>query len=118
MTSESLTTDFLSNHGYLRKYETLFGFTGTLGSKSVRDMLKEVYEIKLVNLPRTRKNQFTEFEPLIVNNQEWIKEIVNEVHCEAFLKRRGVLVICETIANASIICQNIKKYQTTSTPYN
>ena len=52
MTSETFTTNFLSNMGYFNRYgSNLFGFTGTLGSKKAKEALWNVYYVDFVNIP-------------------------------------------------------------------
>ena len=40
--SETLTTNFLSNVGFINSYDKIIGLTGTLGSEKDREFLKEV----------------------------------------------------------------------------
>jgi len=44
VTSESLTTNYLSNVGFFKRYnENILGLTGTLGSEKARELLNSVY---------------------------------------------------------------------------
>ena len=48
MTSETLTTNFLSNFGYFKRYGThLYGLTGTLGSERARQVLSDIYKVDI-----------------------------------------------------------------------
>ena len=52
MTSETFTTNFLSNMGFFKRYgSNLFGLTGTLGSEKAKQVLSDVYNVDLVNIP-------------------------------------------------------------------
>ena len=42
MNCETLTTNFLSNIGFIKSYEHVYGLTGTLGSANARNVLQEV----------------------------------------------------------------------------
>ncbi|CAF4218279.1 unnamed protein product, partial [Rotaria magnacalcarata] len=52
MTSETFTTNFLSNRGYFTRYgSNLFGLTGTLGSEKTKQVLVDAYKVDLVMIP-------------------------------------------------------------------
>jgi len=109
MTCETLTTNFLSNIGFINRYEQIYGLTGTLGSNTARDVLTQVYNVELINIPQRRKKQFLEFEQIIVQGEaNWIREITSTVTVE-IQKDRGILVICETIEHANRISEMLKK---------
>ena len=46
ITTEGLTSNFMSNLAHFGKYKSLYGLTGTLGSKESRKFLKETYEVE------------------------------------------------------------------------
>ncbi len=101
MTCETLTTNFLSNMGYMSKYQNIYGLTGTLGSGTARNVLKDVYNVDLINIPPKREKQFMELHSVIKDNEsEWLDEIVCTVQLEA-QKNRGILLICQTIEHAN-----------------
>ena len=101
MTPETLITNFLSNKAYFAKYSNkVYGLTGTLGSETTKNMLKEVYGVDFVTIPRYKNRQFQETESILSNSKpEWQKSITESVLKEA-KNERGVLIICETIGNA------------------
>ena len=112
MTCESLTTNFLSNVGFINSYGRIYGMTGTLGSKHARSILKEVYNLELINIPQQRKKQYLEY-PTIISETEsnWMQDICSAALLE-IEKERGVLIICETIDQANVISNLIKsKYR-------
>lgn len=109
MTCETLTTNFLSNLGFMKKYSLLYGLTGTLGSAKARDVLRDVYNVELINIPQRRQKQYLELEPVVANGQlRWLKAISENIVMEA-KKDRGTLVICETIEHANRISSMLKK---------
>jgi preprotein translocase subunit SecA len=65
MTCETLTTNFLSNIGFIKSYEHVYGLTGTLGSTYARNILQEV-------------NAYTHqmFYPICPRSQNDIKKII------------------------------------------
>ncbi|CAF4301850.1 unnamed protein product, partial [Rotaria sp. Silwood2] len=98
MTSETFTTNFLSNIGYFKKYgSNLCGLTGTLGSEKARQVLENVYNVDLVFIPSSRQKQHLSLPDIIVANEtEWLKEICDSAINESN-KEKGTLIICETI---------------------
>lgn len=108
MTCETFTTNFLSNIGFIRGFAQVYGLTGTLGSSKARDVLKEVYEIDLVDIPPLRKKQYIEFLPQLSPNEiKWVKDVCSAALIET-KKYRGVLIICETIHQANVFCDKLK----------
>jgi preprotein translocase subunit SecA len=110
MTSESFTTNFLSNMGYFKRYgSNLFGLTGTLGSEKAKEVLSKTYNVDFVRIPNLRKKQYLELNPIVAINQEkWIDEICSSAKNEAN-KERGILIICETIESAQKISVRLKE---------
>ncbi len=109
MTPETLTTNFLSNIGFVTKYNQVYGLSGTLGSEAARKVLKDVYNVELVNIPQRRKRQFMRLKTTIVAKNEtlWLSEILSSIQLE-IRKDRGILVICETIEQAYQISRKLK----------
>uniref|UniRef100_A0A914VT58 Chloroplast protein-transporting ATPase n=1 Tax=Plectus sambesii TaxID=2011161 RepID=A0A914VT58_9BILA len=95
---QSLKAVFISNVSYFKEYMNLYGLTGTLGSQSESDLLKNIYKVDFVTIPTARKKQFTEEKPkLCVTKNEWMKCIVDEARRFTKEEQRSVLIICETI---------------------
>ncbi|XP_047737962.1 uncharacterized protein LOC125178388 [Hyalella azteca] len=108
MTSETLITNFLSNVGLVHKYEHVCGLTGTLGSKAARKLLKSVYSVQLLNIPEKRKKLFLQLESIVVEDEDsWMEEIAANIVLES-KKKRGILVVCETIESAVQVSDLVK----------
>ena len=108
MTSETFTTNFLSNIGFINNYKNIYGLTGTLGSDKAKRVLREVYNVELVNIPPTRRKQYLELEPIVVANEvQWLETICSTVLIET-KKNRGILIICENIAHANRLGELLK----------
>ena len=109
MTSETFTTNFLSNVGYFKdSFEKIYGLTGTLGSCKAREVLETIYQVDLVNIPQLRTKQFLELPAILVENErDWLDQIYLSAMIEA-KKMRSTLIICETIAHANRIAEKIK----------
>jgi hypothetical protein len=86
MTSETFTTNFLSNMGYFKRYgSNIFGLTGTLGSKEAKEVLSKVYKVDLINIPNLRQKQYLELPTVITANQfKWVNEICSSAINEAY----------------------------------
>jgi hypothetical protein len=109
MTSETFTTNFLSNMGYFKRYgSNLFGLTGTLGSEKAKEVLSEVYNVDLINIPSLRLKQYLELSTVVAANEtKWLNEICSSAINEAN-KERGTLIICETIEHTKLIADKLK----------
>lgn len=57
---ENLKAVFMSNRAFFRLYEkSIFGLTGTLGSKKEKNSLKKLYGVDYVNIPSFRPKRFS-----------------------------------------------------------
>ncbi|CAF3951395.1 unnamed protein product, partial [Rotaria sordida] len=110
MTSETFTTNFLSNKAYFTRYgPNLFGLTGTLGSEKAKDVLTEVYAVDLAIIPSLREKQYLSLPDIVATNEvDWLNKI-----CDCALielnKGRGTLIICETIENCEILVERLRQ---------
>lgn len=105
LTSESLTSSFISNIGYIKKYQRIFGLSGTLGSLAEQDLLGSAYSIKFAKVPTYRVKKFHELPLLAAHDLSSRVAIEASIMCE---EGRAVLVICETIRGLKNIEQMIK----------
>jgi preprotein translocase subunit SecA len=69
-TPETLITNFLSNKAYFSRYENrIFGLTGTLGSTRAKELLRKVYKVEFITVPRYKHRSFVEENSQIKENQ-------------------------------------------------
>ena len=110
MTSETFTTNFLSNMGYFKRYGgNLFGLTGTLGSDKAKEVLSDVYKLDLITVPSLRQKQYLELPTVVAANEpQWLNEICTSAINEGN-KERGTLIICETIEHTKIIAEKLRE---------
>tara|TARA_B110000503_G_scaffold116771_1_gene176168 strand:+ start:6160 stop:13401 length:7242 start_codon:yes stop_codon:yes gene_type:complete len=110
ITAKSDTTSFISNMTYFRLYgDNISGLTGTLGSNNSRKILQDVYNLDCAFIPTYKAKQFTEYQPILVENKEQhLKEVVNSTK-QFIQNNRSVLVICKTISDVDILEQALKK---------
>ncbi len=107
ITPLTLKAVFVSNISYIQHYKILSGLTGTLGSETEREFLKEVYNSSFLIIPTAFPKQFNISKAKILNsNEDWLKEIRNEV--ALMLKSRSVVVFCETINDVRLVGKMIK----------
>ena len=107
ITSETLTTNFLSNIGFITAYEKVFGLTGTLGSKKAREILESVYKVNTVNIPQLRKKQYVEYPTVVsLNETKWFEDICTAALIET-RKGRGEYKLKNYISFDSKLAANI-----------
>lgn len=107
MSCESLISNWLSNITYFKKYNSLIGLTGTLGSDHCKKLLREVYCVGFVKIPTFKEKISVEYPPKLEKSEnKWINSIIKSA--ENIVKEgRSVLIINETIAIAEEIHQRI-----------
>ncbi|CAF1351524.1 unnamed protein product [Rotaria sordida] len=116
MTSETFTTNFLSNKGFFIKYgSNLFGLTGTLGSEKAKQVLVDIYNVHLGIIPSLRQKQYLSLPDLVLTNEvDWLNEIGRSAINES-RKERGIFVICETIEYSAQIAEKLRRDYRSST---
>jgi preprotein translocase subunit SecA len=108
ITPESFTTCFISNVGYFKKYQNVYGLTGTLGSEESKKLLEDVYKVNCEFIPTYKQKQFIELPAVVTENQDqWLNNVVNSVKTEVD-KGRGVLVICKSIQDVEQIKSSLQ----------
>lgn len=109
LTSETITTNFLSNIGYIKRYKSnIFGLTATLGSTNAKIALSETYGVDFVYIPQSYKKQYIELpETALDTTADWVSEICRSSVNEA-KKGRGVLIICNTIDASQSIAKALR----------
>ena len=97
LSTESLKAIFISNKRFFKRYgKALYGLTGTLGSTSSRQLLKEVYTISTVEIPTNREKRYTQRKARVAtDSKEWCGEIYKEI--EECCVEQPILVIFENI---------------------
>lgn len=112
VTCENFTTSFISNIGYFKRYPSIYGVTGTLGSKKEKELLQKTYnKIAFIEIPTFKKTRFKLHECEVVNDEgEKINAIIADIKKE-ILNERAVLVICKSIDEGEKITkQLVEKY--------
>uniref|UniRef100_A0A183CA19 Chloroplast protein-transporting ATPase n=1 Tax=Globodera pallida TaxID=36090 RepID=A0A183CA19_GLOPA len=97
MNPETLVTSFITNPGFINRYEEIYGLSGTLGSKHEHSFLKEHYKVDITLIPTYKHTQLETMDPIIANDlQSWIAEICKNIFVQVTLCKRAALIICLT----------------------
>ena len=106
MSSENLTSSFISNMEYFKRYNgQIFGMSGTLGSIHEQELLKHVYDIDLAFIPTFKPKQFTELPAIVAgSNKEWHQALLDTTKAVG-QEKRATLILAETIEDV----ENIQK---------
>lgn len=109
VTTETVTTNFLSNMAMFRKYGAdLVGFTGTLGSRFGQEILRKEYNVDTAIIPELYYKKFQLLgEHVLGSKEQWVEKIVYSALQESS-RRRAVLVICQTIKEADFIAEHLE----------
>ncbi|MDR0329936.1 MAG: hypothetical protein LBH99_04700 [Rickettsia sp.] len=110
ITSESITTNFISNVTFFRRYKhNIYGLTGTLGGNRAQDLLNNTYNVDSVIIPPFKKKQYQELSLITANTEDsWYRNIV-ENSLNKLNNGRGVLVITKYITEVDEIKNRLEK---------
>lgn len=106
LTFETLPSSFISNIETIKKYgqkdkdgnfdsSKILGVTGTVGSEADQNFVKTICNVNFNKIPTYKKKKFKELKGKIVDDSEWVKEVV-EQSLELIKANRAVLIICQT----------------------
>ncbi len=113
ITPISILTNYLSNLGFFKRYiksngNFIYGMTGTLGSKTSRELLGNVYNLEFDYIPPNSPRILRELTSCICFDfSKWIENIIRVVKRETNYGR-GILLICENIDSVNNIYNEIK----------
>lgn len=99
---ESSTAISLSHSVFYPMYTQLYGLTGTLGSDSDREQIKELYAMDSFDVP-THKPLIREDKPCVIvqNEQQYFQAILDKIQ-EIHQKGRPLLILSSTIKKSEI----------------
>ena len=110
LSQESLKAMFLSNKKFFQLYsrKRIYGFTGTLGGESARNMMANTYAVKMCNIPPFRQKIYFQEPTLVCTNEDAQTKRIMEL-CEAkTTNKQPVLVIFATVGQAEIFQQALE----------
>ncbi|KAL1490042.1 hypothetical protein ABEB36_013953 [Hypothenemus hampei] len=115
------------NTDYIKKYGSkLSGVTGTLGSRSERNLLGSVFNLEFSVIPPFKPKKFKKFPGKISADDKFVNDVaiaalgelartqikheyVDEKQQSAINKPRAVLIVCASILDVEIIAQEVDK---------
>lgn len=106
--NESLTTGSISHIEYFNKYEILIGVTGTLGSESSRNELRQLYKVNTYDSPSYKPSLKTQIPYRILKDEKSQLIEVNNTILEMNSAGRPTLVLCEDIEKSETYHQFLK----------
>lgn len=107
LTSETLTSSFVSNVGYIKFYKNnMIGMTGTLGSTAEQNLISKAYNVEFAAIATYKPKLFEELPGIVAMNDYWLNAVALESLCLA-REKRSVLIICQTIRGLQEIEKNI-----------
>lgn len=82
MTSENLTTIFLSHYSFFRRYITelygnnIYGVTGTIRTEKTRELLKKLFEVNIYIIPPFCPSKLIKMNNIanFPNKEDWKKK--------------------------------------------
>lgn len=111
LTTESLTSCFISNLGYINQYQhnKIFGLTGTLGSGPEQDLISTTYQVDYARIPTYKPKKIQELQPLIIDDEDFLPFVALDAR-EKTAEGRAVLIICETIKELKELKEFLRNY--------
>jgi preprotein translocase subunit SecA len=107
MTPEGLTTSFMSNLSYFKRYgANIIGMSGTLGSMAEQELLKRTYDVDIAFIPTFTEKKFKELPAIITDSTKKQYQAIAEVAKDIGNDKRASLILAETIHDV----ENIKEY--------
>lgn len=110
---ESVTPISLSKAAFYDMYTSLFGLTGTLGSKIERKELKEIYGTHSFDIPTHNLLKRIDRQPTIVNSDSSYLNFIRNKVKECKSKKQPLLILCKTIQDTENI-ENLMQQQSIS----
>ena len=110
LTEENINSSYMSYLSFFKKYDLIFGITGTLGSEKTQKAINEIYKINLLKMPPFKPRKLLLFEPrTLPNEEEYHKEIINEIIEFSANHKQVVLVLFEFISDVIRMEQLLQK---------
>ena len=103
----TVTTNFMSNITFYTRFEEIHGLTGTLGTDSDREFLKEKLLLQSSSIPSHKRTLVRNYAMKVVREVAWTKSILDEAN-DFCTRGQPVLLICKDIKTAKNIWEEIK----------
>jgi superfamily II DNA or RNA helicase len=106
---DNCTIGGINHIEYFRKYPTLMGVTGTLGSLTIRMILESLYGISHYDAPPYQPSQKQPLEHIVAKDIASQQKQALRVVKEMIKQGRPTLIICETIEESEALYEYFKK---------
>ena len=105
----SLITNYLSNIDFFDRYgSNIVGVSGTLGDDQEKQFMRDTFSVEFATIPTSKRRKLVKLDGLILDNfYPWL-DVVSKI-VKSTAEQRAVLVICEFIATANRIHEEIKE---------
>ena len=108
LTMQSLKAVFISNAKYMKKYNSIAGVSGTLGSEPEQEFLKRKYRCTLLTIPTAVRKRFNLKPPkLLMTKESWQKAITEETET-IINENRSIVIFCQSIKEVNKVHQHLK----------
>ena len=109
LSTESLKSVYMSNISFFKRYRSIMGVTGTMGSVEEHTLFKKLYgEILIVKVPTNKPSRMIIELPLCCHKKvEWEEAVYSDVR-EKLKNNRVVLLICEDVERARYLQQSLQ----------
>ncbi|XP_045033169.1 uncharacterized protein LOC116936036 [Daphnia magna] len=104
---QSIKAVFISNAMYIKKYDSISGFSGTLGSKQEQKFLCETFK-GCLHFPTLLPKFFEEkLAKVLSTENEWLDAIIEET--KTIMKEgRSIVIFCKFIKDVNLVHQRLK----------
>ena len=112
ITPVSIITNFQSNYGFFNLYKNknnIYGLTGTLGTKTSKTLLKDIYNLDFAFIPSFNERKLKELCPRLETKENWINTII-KTSLKAIENNREVLVVCKSRKVALEVVKRFEEY--------
>ncbi|KAE9548054.1 hypothetical protein FO519_008734 [Halicephalobus sp. NKZ332] len=112
LTAVSLKAVFVSNVSFLKKFDHIYGFSGTLGAVAERKQLEKLYDVNAIIIPSSMpKLLVEEYSHVSSNHENWVAAVFENLK-EMMINGRSVLIICDSIKQVNQLSRDVLIYAT------
>lgn len=106
----TLVTNFISNIAFFKKYNRIYGLSGTIGSTIEEDFIETHYATSSFKIPTHIHQKLIDLGGVLKHSkEEWLQEICHAVERVCKRDSRAALVIVEDIKTAKLLKLEIEK---------
>uniref|UniRef100_A0A914PXI1 Uncharacterized protein n=1 Tax=Panagrolaimus davidi TaxID=227884 RepID=A0A914PXI1_9BILA len=107
LTPLSTKAVFISNVTFIKKFQHIYGFSGTLGAQTEKDQLKEIYDLPSIILPSSHAKLFFEEYSIVTKTMEAQYEEIFNITRLKLDEGRSVLIVTESLNQVLAVQKNV-----------